>query len=73
MLVAEESASKNWYKTGKTDIPVFSDSRDRRVAPLSRYSSMIANMKSNSQVLLYAKPENATAAKAVVGKVLGKR
>jgi len=73
MIVAEESASKNWYKTGKTDIPVFSDSRDRPVAPLSHYSSVIASMKSNNQVLLYAKPENVTAAKEAVGKVLGKQ
>jgi uncharacterized protein len=73
MLVAEESAGKNWYKTGMTDIPIFSDTRDKLVAPLSRYSSVIANMKSNNQVLLYARPENVTAAKEAVGRVLGKR
>jgi hypothetical protein len=30
-------------------------------------------MKSNNQVLLFAKPENVTAAKEAVGKVLGKQ
>src|SRR5205085_4495554 len=35
LIVAEGSAAKSWYKTGKTDIAVLSESRDRRVAPLS--------------------------------------
>jgi hypothetical protein len=72
MLVAEESAGKSWYKTGKTDIAIFSDTRDKAVAPLSRYSSVIANMKSNNQILLYARPEDVVAAKEAVGKALGK-
>jgi len=72
VLVAEESASKNWYKTGKTDIPVFSSARDRPVKPLSEYSSVIANMKSNSQILLYVKPESVMAAKQIIGKLTEK-
>jgi len=71
MLVAEEPASKNWYKTGKTDIAVFSDARDRPVKPLSGYSSVIANIKSNNQILLYVRPENVMAAKEVIGKLRG--
>ena len=73
MLVAEESASKSWYKTGKADIAVFSETRDKPVAPLSRYSSVIANMKSNNQILLYVKPEEVTPAREAVRKALGKQ
>ncbi len=69
MIAAEESASKSWYKTGKTDISVFSE---REVFPLSRYSSVIANMKSNGQILLYVKPEDVAAGSAAVRKALGK-
>jgi hypothetical protein len=73
VLVAEESASKNWYKTGKADIPVFGEGRDKTVAPLSSYSSVIANMKSNSQVRLYVKPEDVAAANDAVGKALERK
>ena len=72
MLAAEEPANKNWYKTDKTDIPVFNETGDKTVAPLSYYSSVVANMKANNQVLLYVKPEDRTAATEAVGKVLGK-
>jgi HD superfamily phosphohydrolase len=72
MLVAEAAAGKSWYKTGKTDIPVYSDIRAMRVAPLSDYSSFIANMRSNNQILFYVKPEEVTAAKAAIRKALGK-
>lgn len=73
MLAAEASAGKSWYKTDKTDIPVHSESRDKTVAPLSYYSSVVANIKANNQLLLYVKPEDVTAAKIAVGKVLGKQ
>jgi HD superfamily phosphohydrolase len=66
LLVAEEHAGKSWYKTGKTDIPVVSDARERMVSPLSNYSSVIASIKSNNQVLLYAKPEDVPAARKAV-------
>src|SRR5262249_48227734 len=69
MLASEESASKNWYKTGKTDIAVVSDTRERKVAPLSQYSSVIAGMKGNNQILLYVKPEDVSAAGQAVEKV----
>ena len=70
-VVAEGSAGKSWYKTGKTDIAVLSDSRDRQVAPLSRYSSVVANMKTNNQILLYVKPEDVEGAKKTVDRVRG--
>ncbi len=69
-LVAEEPAGKSWYKTGgAADIPVLSDTRDRRVQPLSKYSSVIASIKSNNQVLLYVKPEDVAAAKEAIERV----
>ena len=66
LLAAEEPAGKSWYKTGKTDIPIVSNTRERFVSPLSNYSTVIANIKSNNQVLLYAKPENVAAARTAV-------
>ena len=53
LLVEEESAKKSWYKTGNTDIPVFSKVRIPQVQPLSQYSKAIDGMKDNDQVLLY--------------------
>lgn len=70
LLAAEEYAGKSWYKTGKTDIPVVSDARERKVSPLSRYSSVIASIKSNNQIFLYSKPEDVSAARMAVGRVL---
>lgn len=66
LLAAEESAGKNWYKTGKTDIPVVSDVSERTVSPLSSHSSVIASMKSNNQVLLYSKPEDVSAGRNAI-------
>ena len=71
LLAAEASANKSWYKTGKTDIAVVSETREKKVAPLSQYSSVIANMKSNNQVLLYVKPEDVVAARQAKEKALG--
>jgi len=70
LVVAEEPATKSWYKTGRPDIPVISDSKDRGVAPLSNYSSVIGSLKSNSQVLLYVKPERIRTAKEIVERAL---
>jgi len=53
LVVAEETAKKSWYKTGNTDIPVFSKVRSPQVQPLSKYSKAIEGMKENNQVLLY--------------------
>ena len=69
LLADEEPAGKSWYKTGKTDIPVVSEARERSVSPLSTYSSVIASIKSNNQILLYAKPEDVPAAKAAIERV----
>ena len=53
LLAAEESSKKSWYKTGDTDIPVFSKVRTPQVQPLSKYSKVIENMRENNQVRLY--------------------
>ncbi|MGH2638946.1 MAG: hypothetical protein ACRDF4_06660, partial [Rhabdochlamydiaceae bacterium] len=53
LIVAEEPAKKSWYKSGDTDIPVYSRVQTRPVQPLSKYSSVMANMQQNNQVLLY--------------------
>ena len=53
LLVAEESGKRSWYKTGSTDIPVYSRVRVPSVQPLSKYSKVIENMKENNQVFLY--------------------
>jgi HD superfamily phosphohydrolase len=53
LLVAVETANKSWYKTGNTDIPVFSNTRNPHVLPLSEYSKPIKGMQENNQVLLY--------------------
>ncbi|MBI5280180.1 MAG: HD domain-containing protein [Candidatus Solibacter usitatus] len=70
LLAAEESATKSWYKTDKADIPVFGQAG--KLAPLSSFSSVLANLKMNNQVLLYAKPEDAGAARKKVDEVLKK-
>lgn len=69
LLAAEEHASKNWYKTGPTDIPVVDDLEGRVVNPLSYYSNVVKNLETNSQVLLYAKPEDVGEAKKLVNEV----
>ena len=66
MVVAEESAGKSWYKTGQTDIPVISDSKQNEVAPLSSYSNVVKNLKSNNQVLLYVKLEHVDPARKII-------
>jgi len=54
LLVAEETATKSWYKSGSDDIPVLSKVRTPRVQPLSEYSKVIAGMmEKNNQALLY--------------------
>jgi HD superfamily phosphohydrolase len=55
LLVAEEHASKSWYKTGSPDIPVIRKSGKARVSSLSEFSNPIKNLKANNQILLYVK------------------
>ncbi len=70
LLAAEESATKSWYKTDKADIPVSGQAGS--LAPLSSFSPVLANLRKNNQVLLYAKSEDADAARRKVEEVLRK-
>ena len=63
-FVREQSAGKSWYKMGKADdIPVQSENPEQRVAPLSKYSSIVAGIKTSRQTLLYVRPEHAVQAR----------
>lgn len=69
LVAAEESASKSWYKTGPTDIPVVDNLDEKTVKPLSYYSSVVKNLETNSQVLLYVRREDRAKAKKIVDEV----
>lgn len=69
LVAAEESASKSWYKTGPTDIPVVANLDEKTVKPLSYHSSVVKNLETNSQVLLYARREDRPRAKKIVDEV----
>jgi HD superfamily phosphohydrolase len=63
LLATEQSAEKSWYTTGWADIPVLSDSREGNVRPLSKYSSVVANLGRNRQVRLYVRRQDQMAAR----------
>lgn len=69
LLAAEEAASKSWYKTGTTDIPVLDELDEKSVKPLSDYSDVVRNLHPNNQVLLYVKPEHVAEAQKIVQEV----
>jgi uncharacterized protein len=69
LLVSEAEAVKSWYKTGAPDIPVINSLDPKTVLPLSKFSSVISNMKPINQVLLYARPEDAEKARDIVKEV----
>jgi hypothetical protein len=48
-------------KTGTPDIPVVGERKE--IAPLSKRSNVLANLKANNQVQVYARPENAEKAR----------
>jgi HD superfamily phosphohydrolase len=70
LVAAEEPASKSWYKTGTPDIRVVSQTKGP--SPLSKYSSVLANLKANNQVLLYVYPEQVEQARKKVSEVVKK-
>jgi uncharacterized protein len=63
LVIAEGNGAASWYKTGKLDIPVLSDVRNRITEPLSKRSKVVAAMSPNNQVLLYVRPEDVPEAK----------
>ncbi|HXL09013.1 MAG TPA: HD domain-containing protein [Candidatus Bathyarchaeia archaeon] len=70
LVAAEGLASKSWYKTGRPDIPVVDAIVPKTVKPLSKYSNVVANLRANNQVFLYARPENVSKANEIVGGVM---
>jgi hypothetical protein len=69
LLRAEETASRNWYKTGLTDIPIVDDHNPKDVEPLSKRSSVVRGLRANNQVFLYVEPEKFELAESRVRKV----
>ena len=69
LVVADESASKSWYKKGPTDIPVVDEHDTKDVRPLSKYSSVVRGMSSINQTFLYVEPEKLTLAENKVREV----
>lgn len=63
LLAAEENAEKSWYKVGQEDVPVRGQGTRAKVKTLSKYSSFVASMKPIRNVMLYARPEDAEAAR----------
>ncbi len=59
LVASEQSAEKSWYKTGRPDILVESEADDDKVDFLSTHFPTIGSLRSNAQVILYAKPEDA--------------
>jgi hypothetical protein len=57
LLAAEIEAEKSWYKMGRADVQVLSDTPRSEVNSLSNYSSIVRNIKQIEQVRLYARPE----------------
>lgn len=69
LLAAEEFAAKSWYKTSASEEIQVIGERERRPAPLSKYSNVIANLKSSDQVFLYVRPEHVQAAEEAIGRL----
>ena len=69
LIVDEESAEKNWYKTGPTDISIVNDIDPQVVSPLSSLSSVVSSMRPNNQILLYVSPEDAEKANRILMEV----
>jgi uncharacterized protein len=69
LLAAEAPASKSWYKTGSTDIPVIREMGARKAVPLSSFSSVLKNLPGHDQVMLYVKAEDREKASAIIVEV----
>lgn len=70
LVAAEVPAEKNWYKLGAMDIPILGS--NGRQQPLSVYSRVVANLKSNRQTFIYVKSEDVAPAKKIIGRVTGR-
>ncbi|MBW1708396.1 MAG: HD domain-containing protein [Deltaproteobacteria bacterium] len=67
--VIEAEADKSWYKIGETDIPVVSESKEQKVAPLSKYSSFVDKIEPIRQMRLYVHPKDLNDAKKQLEKI----
>ena len=58
LVAAEIPAENSWYKTGSSDIPVFTETPARERKPLSSFSSVAGSIKPSNQSRLYVKAED---------------
>jgi len=61
LLALEETAEKSWYKVGDKEIPVALEGQSGAL-PLSKFSTVISNMKPIARVMLFVRPEDRGAA-----------
>ena len=73
LIVAEETADKSWYKLGQTDISIVSDNPGRNVAPLSKYSSVVQQLRPIGKVMLFCLKEKVVAARERIQKVMERK
>lgn len=74
LVVDEESADdRTWYKLGRPDIPVLSDSPEGAVKPLSSHSVVIERLQKapHRQVRLFALPEKVDEARRITTNFFG--
>ena len=71
LLKAEAPATKSWYKMRERDIPIISESGQGTVTSLSDHSSVIGNMETNNQTLLYVDQKDLSKARNIVNTVTG--
>ena len=58
LVAAEIPAENSWYKTGSSDIPIFTENPARERKPLSSFSSVASSIKPSNQSRLYVKAED---------------
>ncbi len=58
LLMAEELASKSWYKLKEEDIPIITETKVRSVIPLSNLSTIVSKISATKKVSLYVKKED---------------
>ena len=63
LIQTEGRADKSWYKVGTHDIPIVSANPGGGVAPLSNYSSVVANLAPIEKIMLYCKNDDVAEAR----------
>jgi hypothetical protein len=72
-MVAEGRADKSWYKVGQTDIRVVSDNPGQKVAPLSRFSSVVQKLRPIGKVMLFCRKEYVVEARERIQKLMERK